>query len=34
MHNKMGGDEVRFREVCVGDRVGEYAIHGGGVPLR
>jgi len=35
MHNKMGGDEVRFREkYALGDRVGEYAIHGGGVPLR
>ncbi len=35
MHIKMGGDEVKFRDkYALGDRAGEYAIHGGGVPVR
>lgn len=35
MHVKMTGDEGRFRDkYALGDRAGEYAIHGGGVPVR
>ncbi|KAI9848620.1 MAG: hypothetical protein M1830_007281 [Pleopsidium flavum] len=31
----MGGDEGRFREkYTLGDRAGEYAIHGGGLPVK
>jgi len=35
MHHKMGGREDTFREkYMLGERAGEYAIHGGGVPVR
>jgi uncharacterized protein (UPF0303 family) len=35
MHNKMEGDEARFAtKYALGDSAGEYAIHGGGVPVR
>lgn len=35
MHNKFEGDEAKFAQVFqLGDSVGEYAIHGGGVPIR
>jgi len=35
MHCKFGGDEVAFREKYgLGEKAGEYAIHGGGVPIR
>ncbi|KAK5080420.1 hypothetical protein LTR70_008852 [Exophiala xenobiotica] len=35
MHHKMGGREDNFREkYMLGDRAGEYAIHGGGVPVQ
>lgn len=35
MHCKFNGDEVAFREKYgLGNSAGEYAIHGGGVPIR
>jgi len=35
MHCKFGGDEVAFREKYgLGNSAPEYAIHGGGVPVR
>lgn len=35
MHNKLGGDEARFRDkYMLGERAGDYAIHGGGWPVR
>jgi uncharacterized protein (UPF0303 family) len=35
MHCKFGGDEVAFREKYgLGNNAGDYAIHGGGVPIR
>ena len=35
MGRKMEGDELKFREkYMLGDRAGEYAIHGGAVPIR
>ena len=35
MHNKYAGDENAFRaKFMLGDRAGEYAIHGGGFPVR
>lgn len=35
MHNKMKGDEGAFaRKYMLGNSAGEYAIHGGGFPLR
>ena len=35
MHNKMKGDEKAFAEkYMLGHTAGEYAIHGGGVPVR
>ncbi|KAK5958055.1 hypothetical protein OHC33_001245 [Knufia fluminis] len=35
MHHKMGGREDEFqRKYMLGDRAGQYAIHGGGVPVR
>lgn len=35
MHNKMGGDEAAFaRKYALGERAGEFAIHGGGWPVR
>ena len=35
MHNKYGGNEDNFRaKFMLGDRAGEYAIHGGGFPVR
>ena len=35
MHNKYGGNEDKFRaKFMLGDRAGEYAIHGGGFPVR
>lgn len=35
MHNKFQGDEVKFAEkYALGAKAGEYAIHGGGVPVR
>lgn len=35
MHNKMQGDEVAFAaKYALGARAGEYAIHGGGWPVR
>jgi uncharacterized protein (UPF0303 family) len=35
MHNKMGGDEAAFAaKYALGARAGEYAIHGGGWPVR
>ena len=35
MHNKMNGDEAKFRtKYMLGDNAGQYAIHGGGFPIR
>lgn len=35
MHNKMKGDEKAFADkYMLGQTAGEYAIHGGGVPVR
>lgn len=35
MHNKMGGDEDAFaKKFVLGERAGDYAIHGGGWPVR
>jgi uncharacterized protein (UPF0303 family) len=35
MHNKMQGDEKAFADkYMLGQSAGEYAIHGGGVPVR
>lgn len=35
MHNKMQGDEAAFgRKYALGERAGDYAIHGGGWPVR
>lgn len=35
MHNKMGGDEGAFKtKYALGESAGEYAIHGGGVPVQ
>ncbi|KAH9853368.1 hypothetical protein C2E23DRAFT_884962 [Lenzites betulinus] len=35
LHNKYGGDEGAFRaKFMLGERAGEYAIHGGGFPVR
>lgn len=35
MHNKFAGDEGAFgKKFCLGERAGEYAIHGGGWPVR
>jgi uncharacterized protein (UPF0303 family) len=35
MHNKMKGDEEAFsKKYMLGDSAGQYAIHGGGVPVR
>ena len=35
MHNKMKGDEKAFAEkFSLGPNAGDYAIHGGGVPVR
>lgn len=35
MHNKLAGDEAAFaKKYSLGDRAGEYAIHGGGFPIR
>lgn len=35
MHNKFSGDEVAFAsKFGLGERAGEYAIHGGGWPVR
>ncbi|CAK5274796.1 unnamed protein product, partial [Mycena citricolor] len=35
MHNKMKGDEKAFAEkYMLGETAGEYAIHGGGFPIR
>jgi uncharacterized protein (UPF0303 family) len=35
MHNKMEGDETGFaNKYVLGESAGEYAIHGGGVPVR
>lgn len=35
MNNKFGGDEGKFAAVYqLGGRIGEFAIHGGGVPIR
>ncbi|KAI0662834.1 hypothetical protein C8Q70DRAFT_473932 [Cubamyces menziesii] len=35
LHNKYGGNEDAFRaKFMLGDRAGEYAIHGGGFPVR
>ena len=35
MHMKFGGDEKKFAEkFALETRAGEYAIHGGGVPVR
>lgn len=35
MHNKMHGDEEAFRKkYMLGESAGEYAIHGGGLPIR
>jgi uncharacterized protein (UPF0303 family) len=35
MHCKFGGDEKAFAEKYgLGGKAGEYAIHGGGVPIR
>lgn len=34
LHNKWEGDEEKFaKKMGLGDRAGEYAIHGGGVPI-
>ncbi|KAJ7461817.1 hypothetical protein B0H11DRAFT_2056178 [Mycena galericulata] len=35
MHNKLQGDEAKFAATYqLGDTAGQYAIHGGGVPIR
>lgn len=35
MHNKFQGDEVEFaRKGALGGNAGDYAIHGGGWPVR
>jgi uncharacterized protein (UPF0303 family) len=35
MHNKMHGDEEAFKKkYMLGEAAGQYAIHGGGVPVR
>lgn len=35
MHNKMQGDEAAFAaKYALGSQAGEYAVHGGGVPVR
>ncbi|KIV95367.1 hypothetical protein PV10_03032 [Exophiala mesophila] len=35
MHNKLHGDEDAFKKkYMLGESAGEYAIHGGGVPVR
>lgn len=36
LHNKFGGDEVRFATLfgMSAEQAGKYAIHGGGVPIR
>ncbi|EXJ78528.1 hypothetical protein A1O1_08929 [Capronia coronata CBS 617.96] len=35
MHNKMQGDEAAFKtRYALGETAGEYAIHGGGMPVR
>ena len=35
MHCKFGGDEAAFRDkYALGASAGEYAIHGGGIPIR
>lgn len=35
MHNKLHGDEETFKKkYMLGESAGEYAIHGGGVPVR
>ena len=35
MHNKFKGDEVQFAsKFALGTKAGEYAIHGGGWPVR
>ena len=35
MHHKMKGDEDAFkRKYMLGEAAGQYAIHGGGVPIR
>ncbi|KAL2418941.1 hypothetical protein ABEF91_006898 [Exophiala dermatitidis] len=35
MHNKMHGDEEAFKKkYMLGESAGEYAIHGGGMPVR
>lgn len=35
MHNKFAGDEAAFqKKFMLGERAGEYAIHGGGWPVR
>lgn len=35
MHNKLQGDEAAFAaKYALGTRAGEYAIHGGGWPVR
>lgn len=35
MHNKFAGDEAAFRaKYMLGESAGQYAIHGGGWPLR
>ncbi|KAF9075355.1 hypothetical protein BDP27DRAFT_44609 [Rhodocollybia butyracea] len=35
MHNKLQGDEAAFAaKYMLGDRAGQYAIHGGGFPIR
>merc|ERR1712000_339945 len=35
MHNKMHGDEEAFKKkYMLGETAGQYAIHGGGVPVR
>ncbi|KAJ3743587.1 hypothetical protein DFH05DRAFT_1230712 [Lentinula detonsa] len=35
MHNKLGGDETAFAaKYMLGEGAGQYAIHGGGFPIR
>lgn len=35
MHNKLHGDEEAFKKkYMLGETAGEYAIHGGAVPVR
>ncbi|KAK8225297.1 DUF336 domain-containing protein [Phyllosticta capitalensis] len=35
MHNKLGGDEAKFAaKYMLGEGAGQYAIHGGGFPVR